>query len=180
MPDWLDPFELEGVEDSEEVELTTDGEGSWSWSGGLVAAGVPTDWLLYSEQHTGSPVTITGGRLTMAHCTFKWALTVDGSGIEAPEQARFAGVAVSRAPEAVLAESDLPGLNRISEELGLIDRPDRWSDSYRRFRWLGFFRVEAAVIGMVYGEYYAGDGMLVVGIHGEVGRVLARTHMGGC
>lgn len=79
VPDWVKPFEVEGVDAPEEAELTPVGDGGWSWSGGLVTRDVPTSWLLYSDEHSGSPLTITGGRLATAHCVFKWALTVDGS-----------------------------------------------------------------------------------------------------
>ncbi|MDE2874259.1 MAG: hypothetical protein OXU69_10995 [Gemmatimonadota bacterium] len=181
VPDWLDPFEMEALEEGEGVALTTDGDGNLRWSGGLVASGVPTDWLFHSERHTGFPVTTDGGRPTAAHCTFKWALIIDGSSLDLPGQHRFEGVALSRAPEATFVEDDFPGLDRIREELDLVDSPPgRWGMSYRKFRWLGFFRVKGAVIGIVHGEYYEGEIVRVVEIDGEVGRVLTRTHMGGC
>lgn len=179
VPAWVEPFEVEGVGALEEVELTPDGDGRWSWSGGLVTREVPTSWLLYTEEQAGTPLAITRGRLVSAHCVYKWALAVDGP---APglSEGQFTGVALSRAPEAVLSKADMPGLNRIGEDLGLIDDPDRWSEGYRKFRWLGFLRVEGAVIGVLHGEYYEGETIRVVEIDGEVGRVLSRTHMGGC
>ncbi len=94
---------------------------------------------------------------------------------------QFAGVALSRAPEAVLFEDDIPALNRIREDLGLVDSTaDRWSESYGKFRWLAFVRVAGTVIGVMHGEYYEGELIHVVEIIGDVGRVVAETHMGGC
>lgn len=94
---------------------------------------------------------------------------------------QFAGVALSRAPEAVLFEDDIPALNRIGEDLGLVDSTaDRWSESYGKFRWLAFVRVAGTVIGVMHGEYYEGELIHVVEIIGDVGRVVAETHMGGC
>ena len=165
VPDWVKTFDIERENLAPDVPLD-----------------VPTHWFFYSPRHAGSPITTTGVRLASAHCMFKWTFTADSSGLGLSGQDRLAGVALSDAPQAALLEDDIAGLNTTSEYLGLTDSPpdSLGTERHRKFRWLGFFRIKGAVVGIVQGQYYEGESISVIGIDGKKGRLLASAHMGGC
>lgn len=171
---WSQPFDLD------DIQPTTTGDGTWRLPGGdTVAVGVPPSWHLYSEVERGTPMTTTGFRISGIHCSTSWVLTTDRTGLQSLEGTWLAGVALSAPPQAVLSEEDIPDLERIRVDLDLVDRPSR-GDGRRTFHWLGFFRIDGAVVGVVHGQYYEGDSLLVVLLQGDRSRVLSRLHAGGC
>ena len=148
--------------------------------GGRIAA--PMQWSLYPETEGGPALTAARLLLIEAHCMMSWAL-----GFEERELSRLegtfdvAGVAFNRPLEVVSAE-EIPELDRIRTDLGLIDsaRLDDPTES-SRFVWLGFYRRDdGGIIGVVNHLGYEGESWLVVEIDGDRGSVAHRVYGGGC
>ena len=154
--------------------------------GGRIAA--PMQWSFYSQSERGTALTVARLLLVEAHCLMSWALGFgEPSGFGERELPAIegtpdvAGVAFSHPLEVVSAD-EIPGLDRIRAELGLIDVSglDDPMES-RRFVWLGFYRLDdGAVIGVVNDRLYEGESWLVVEIDSDGSRVAHRVYGGGC
>ena len=196
---WPAPF------DAETAALDTGGEvvpppwlGQEAWTlpvppidedsrGGRIAA--PMQWSLYSQTERETALTVARLLLVEAHCMMSWAL---GFGESAGFGERelplvegtpdIAGVAFNHPLDVVSAEEELPGLDRIRADLGLIGVSDLDDPMQsRRFVWLGFYRLdEGAVIGIVNDRAYEGESWVVVEFDGDQGRIAHRVFGGGC
>ena len=149
--------------------------------GGRIAA--PMQWRFYSQTERGSALTVARLLLAEAQCMMSWALGFGDRELPRVEGTRdVAGVAFNRPLEVVSAEEEIPGLERIRAELGLVDVAglDDPMQS-RRFVWLGFYRLDdGGIIGVVNDRRYEGASWLVVEIDGDEGRIAHRVHGGGC
>ena len=195
-----------GIFPVERIAAKRSGSGVWSWPDAsllwehpardsdtlgrapeVIATGVPSSWFLHSSRNRGLPLFTTGLRVVMAHCDERWGIRTDLDTLPAFGEDRFeniSGIAFTHPPSAVLSEDDIPSLDRITEDLGFVDRP-RDGEGYRRFHWLGLFRFDdgplaAATLGVLQGDYYEGRGYIVIRIDGDRGRVVARASEGGC
>ena len=192
-----------------EVEAVNSGEGVWSWEEGprilrapergsdalgrppgavgTKAAGVPASWSLFSDAERSGTLQTRVLTVQRSHCGLVWLIQTNRDTLPPLERlvqvpglrTGIAGVAFSRAPDAVLSESELPDLDKVKEDLGFVDRPPT-SKLVRSFRWLGFFRGGERIIGVLRGDYYEGADHKVVEITGDRGRLLAETYEGGC
>lgn len=123
----------------------------------------------------------------MAGCTERWGIRTNLDTLPTFGDDRFdtpTRIAFTHPPSAVLPEDDFPALDRIREDLGLVDRLAD-GEGYRSFRWLGFYRFDdgplaATTLGILRGGYYEGAGYIVIHIYGDRGRVVARAGEGGC
>ena len=149
--------------------------------GGRIAA--PMQWSFYSQTERGSALTVARLLLAEAHCMMSWALGFGERELPRVEGTRdVAGVAFNHPLEVVSAEAEIPGLERIRAELGLVDvaGPDDPMRS-RRFVWLGFYRLDGGgIIGVVNDGRYEGASWLVVEFDGDEGRIAHRVFGGGC
>ncbi len=191
---WPAPF------DAETAAVDTTGEaapppwlGRESWTlpvppidgqdpgGGRIAA--PIGWSFYSQTERGTALTVTRLLLVEAHCMMRWALGLDARELSRVEGTpTLAGVAFNHPLEVVSAEAEIPGLDRIRVELGLMDSTDLDDPSLsRRFVWLGFYRLDdGGIIGVVNDRAYEGESWLVVQMDGDRSRIAHRVHGGGC
>ena len=149
--------------------------------GGRIAA--PMQWRFYSQTERGSALTVARLLLAEAHCMMNWALGFGDRELPRVEGTLdVAGVAFNHPLEVVSAEEEIPGLDRIRAELGLVDVAglDDPMQS-RRFVWLGFYRLDGGgIIGVVNDRRYEGASWLVVEIDGDEGRIAHRVFGGGC
>ena len=141
----------------------------------------PLEWFLYSDSEGGGPLSLRELRLARVQCLQEWVLDTDRRDLPAWEgrsHRKLAGVAFNRPVEAV-AEQDIPGLDRVREELGYIDGT---GEKAPRYVWLGFYRAEGGtkVLGVMNAVGYEGERFDVVEIEGEVGRVVMRASGGTC
>ena len=155
--------------------------------GGRIAA--PMQWRFYSQTERGSVLTVARLMLVRAHCMMSWALGFGGpSGFREPElpavegTPNIAGVAFSLPLEVVSAEDEIPALDRIRAELGLVGSSDPDDPNLSsRFVWLGFYRLDdGRIIGVVNSRLYEGESWLVMEIDGDQGRIAHRVYGGGC
>ncbi|MDE2875723.1 MAG: hypothetical protein OXU69_07240 [Gemmatimonadota bacterium] len=199
-PPWTGLFPVE------RLAASRSGDGVWSWPDAsmlwdhsardsdtlgrapeVIATGVPASWVLHSPRNRGLPLFTTGLRVVMAHCDERWGIRTNLDTLPAFDDDRFeniSGIVFSRPPSAVLSEGDIPALDRITEDLGFVDRL-RDGEGYRRFHWLGLFRFDeggpgTAILGVLQGDYYEGRGYMIIRIDGDRGRVVARASEGGC
>ena len=148
--------------------------------GGRIAA--PMDWSFYSRTEQGAALTVARLLLIRAHCMMSWAM-----GFEERELVRVegipevAGVAFNH-PLEVVSEDEIPGLDAIRAELGLVDSTDPDDPLLsRRFAWLGFYRLDGGgIIGVVNDIRYESESWLVLEIDEDGGRVAHRVLGGGC
>ncbi len=149
--------------------------------GGRIAA--PMQWRFYSQTEQGSALTVARLMLAEAHCMMSWALGFGERELPRVEGTRdVAGVAFNHPLEVVSAEEEIPGLDRIRAELGLVDGAG-FDDPMqsRRFVWLGFYRLDGGgIIGVVNDRGDEGASWLVVEIDGDEGRIAHRVFGGGC
>ncbi len=150
--------------------------------GGRIAA--PMQWTLYSQTERGTGLTVARLLLTQAHCMMRWAL---GSGERQLSRVEgtpdVAGVAFNQSVEVVSAADEIPGLDRMRADLGLVDSTGLDDPTLaRRFIWLGFYRLAAAggIIGVVNDRAYEGESWVVVEFDGDQGRIAHRALGGGC
>ena len=143
----------------------------------------PREWRLYSESERGGPLTLTELRLAPAQCFQEWVLRTNRRDLTQVDYGSFrplVGVAFSRSVESV-GEDDIPHLDRIRADLGLVDGT---GPKEPRYVWLGFFRVGSlgreTIIGVMNGVGYEGEAFYVVEIDGEQGRVAVEAGGGGC
>ena len=146
-------------------------------------------WSFYSQTERGSVLTVARLLLVEAQCMMSWALGFGApAGLAEPElpavegAPAVAGVAFSHPLEVVSGDEEIPGLDGIRVELGLVDvsSVDDPMES-RRFVWLGFYRLDdGAIIGVVNDRAYEGESWLVVEVDGARSRVAHRVHGGGC
>jgi len=140
----------------------------------------PLTWQLYAETESRGALAVRYLRLQPVQCLREWVLETDRRDL--PEldlraHRKLAGVAFNRAVRAV-PEADIPGLDRIREDLGYVDEPGEKAPWYV---WMGFYRVnDAATIGVMNIVGYEGEAFDVVKIEGEVGKVVARAFGGSC
>ena len=161
---------------------------------GAIEADFPLFWYRYrplgSEYYrvVGEPGPVTGVAVTGKYCMAGWALLMDR---DVDRYGRESGVAFTRPPTRLLAESDIPGLDSIRAELGLLDRPTREQGGYEMggYRYpmrsvIGLYRFDLAgdttVVGVINSSGYEGSGAEVFEIAGGTARVVADFHMGGC
>ena len=149
--------------------------------GGRIAA--PMEWSFYSQTEQGSALTVASLLLAETQCMMSWALGFGDRELPRVEGTRdVAGVAFNHPLEVVSAEAEIPELDRIPAELGLVDVAglDDPMQS-RRFVWLGFYRLDGGgIIGVVNDRRYEGASWLVVEIDGDEGRIAHRVFGGGC
>ena len=140
----------------------------------------PLTWQLYAETESKGALAVRYLRLQRVQCLHEWVLETDRRDLpelDVPTHRKLAGVAFSR-PVAAVPEADIPGLDRMREQLGYVDEP---GDKAPRYVWLGFYRVnDGAVIGVMNIVGYEGEAFDVVEIVGEVGTVVARAFGGSC
>ena len=150
----------------------------------------PVDWYFHVRGQSVSTLSTAHLSLMRIECFMAWSLPVE----ETPEleetlrQAalrRDAPVAVtfSRSPDAVVDESELPGLDEIRRELNLVDRPPPGrppDDKAATYRWLGFHRFGDLLLGVVHERGYEYQTFRIVQIEGDRGRVVADVWAGGC
>ncbi len=160
----------------------------------------PVRWYVHSPGEPVTPVDATFLTITHAHCLMAWNLEVE----ETPEVSallrradeqrkqssgavfsRPVGAVFSRPADAVVDEADIPALDRIRQDLDLVDRPESERDRpgfYRGgdYSWLGFHRFGDLVLGVAYGEFYESEAYFIVEIDGDHGRMAAAVSGGGC
>ena len=149
--------------------------------GGRIAA--PMQWRFYSQTEQGSALSVARLMLAEAHCMMSWALGFGERELPQVEGTRdVAGVAFNRLLEVVPADEEIPALDRIRAELGLVDSTDPEDPALsRRFLWLGFYRLDdGGIIGVVNDRAYEGESWVVVEIDGDEGRIAHRVFGGGC
>lgn len=154
---------------------------------------VPASWRHYrppgaavaGQSVDGVVVRTTGLVLLDAYCmAMGWNLSVQGpAGYEhdaglGPYDLET-GVALSRRPDEIFSEADLPGLAAVREQLGLVSR-DWPPESSRWFDWVGLFRFGSLVLGVMDARYYEGHAYMVVEIDGARSRIVADLGRGGC
>lgn len=152
----------------------------------------PVRWYIHSPGEPVAPVDATSLTITQAHCNMAWKLQVE----EAPDlgrlpspagdrRERFIGAVFSRVADAAVEETDIPALEEIRRELGMVDRTE---EERRRigvytggdYTWFGFHRFGDLVVGVAYGAFYEGESYFIVEIDGDRGRIAADVHGGGC
>ena len=141
----------------------------------------PLEWRLYSGSESGGALALRELRLARVQCLHEWVLDTDRRDLPVLDlkvHRKLAGVAFNR-PVEVVAERDIPGLDRIREDLGYIDGTDMKAP---RYVWLGFYRVDgsATIVGVMNVVGYEGERFDVVEIEGEAGKVVVRAGGGGC
>ena len=149
--------------------------------GGRIAA--PMQWTFYSQTEGGSTLTVARLLLAEAQCMMSWALGFGDRELPLVEGTLdVAGVAFNQPLEVVSAEEEIPGLDRIRAELGLVDVSGLDDPMQSRsFVWLGFYRLDGGgIIGIVNDRRYEGASWLVVEIDGDEGRIAHRVFGGGC
>ena len=195
IPPWADAFYLQSI------AARNTGDGVWSWpdvkevwenpdedpdfpgrAPDVIATGVPDSWYLFSEAQRGSELTTTSLMVERSHCMVRWALQTTRDTLPAMGMGvhpYIGGVVLSRQPSAILSADDMPALERIEEDLGLVDVTDAGKLD-RRFDWLGFFRYDDLTFGVVQALYYESSDFSIVEFNGELGRVVAWASEGGC
>ena len=141
----------------------------------------PLEWFLYSDAEGRGTMALRQLRLAQVQCLHEWVLDTDREDLpkwERDSHRSLAGVAFSRQVE-VVAERDIPGLDRIREDLGYLDGTGLKAAKYV---WLGFYRAEdgTTIIGVMNVVGYEGEGFDVVEIEGGAGRVVVRASGGSC
>ena len=131
------------------------------------------------------PLRVTGLALGPAYCGTMWRLQVhDEAGHDEPEMtfaSLKAGVSFSRRPDEVLHESEVAGLEEIAVRLGYERRTGPSAgEMYRNFAWLGFFRFDTTVLGVLEYRGYEGSSYDVVELNGDDSRIVTSAHQGGC
>ena len=116
-----------------------------------VAVNVPDRWHFHSDSAQDQPLFTRGLRLTESACGISWWVRTQAERREVfPHLGDFrtAGVSLSRRPTAIPPADEWPAVERIVEELGLLnDEPPR-GDSH--FLWIGVFRFENMTIGVLH------------------------------
>ncbi|WP_419164602.1 hypothetical protein [Candidatus Palauibacter sp.] len=146
----------------------------------------PVRWYVHSPGEPVTPVDATFLTITHAHCVMAWRLDVE----ETPEvsallrrsderRQQLVGPVFSRPAAAVVDEVDIPALDRIRQDLDLVDRPAK-GDVRLDHRWLGFYHFSDLLLGVMHVRGYEGESYVVVEIDGDQGRIAARVHGGGC
>ena len=155
----------------------------------------PDRWVVYAAGENATIVDAASLSLLQVQCSTGWALDLE----ETPEVAtlfRLAeedrwrpgcrwpliGAAFSRPADAVMDETEVPGLDEIRRALNLVDSPgsERGGKGSRRHEWLGFYRFGGLLVGVAYWVAYEGEGYTVIEIEGDRGRIVAHVHGGGC
>lgn len=140
----------------------------------------PLAWQLYAGTESRGALAVRYLRLEPVQCLHEWVLETDRGDLQALDlrvHRKFAGVAFNRPVEAV-PEADVPGLDRVMEQLEYVDEPGEMAPSYV---WMGFYRVTGTVvIGVMNIVGYEGEAFDVVEIDGERGRVAVRAFGGMC
>ncbi|WP_423927979.1 hypothetical protein [Candidatus Palauibacter sp.] len=150
---------------------------------------------MYAAGENATIVDAASLSLLQVQCSTGWALDLE----ETPEVAtlfRLAeedrwrpgrrwpliGAAFSRPADAVMDETEVPGLDEIRRALNLVDSPgsERGGKGSRRHEWLGFYRFGGLLVGVAYWVAYEGEGYTVIEIEGDRGRIVAHVHGGGC
>lgn len=152
----------------------------------------PARWFLHAPGATVTPLDATSLTMTNAHCNMAWKLNVEGtpdvralSPLIGDMRERFVGLAFSRPADAAVDEADIPALDRIRRELGLVDRTrseDERPGEYTGgdYTWLGSHRFGDLLLGVVFGAFYEGERYFIVEIDGDGGRIASSFYGGGC
>ena len=152
----------------------------------------PERWYLHAPGAPVTPLDATSLIMTNAQCNMAWWLTVEETSelralppLIGDRDKRFVGVAFSRPADAVVDETDIPALDRIRQELGLVDRTRSEGERpgvYRGgdYTWFGFHRFGDLLLGVVFGTFYEGERYFIVEIDGDRGRIASSFYGGGC
>ena len=145
----------------------------------------PVRWYVHAPGERVTPVDATSLTITQAHCLMAWTLEVEVTPEvrallrRADEQRQFAGAVFSIPADAVVDEADIPALDRIQQDLELVDRPSI-GDSRVTHRWLGLYRFSDLLLGVMHVLGYEGESYVIVEIDGDQGRMAAAVSGGGC
>lgn len=150
----------------------------------------PVDWHFHVRGRGVSTLATSHLSLMRGVCLWGWGLPVE----ETPDLEAWlhqtatrrdapAAVTFSRAPDAVLTEAEIPTLDEVRRELNLVDRPEPGrppDDNAATFRWLGFYRFDDLLLGVVHERGYEYQSLGVVRLDGDRGRIVATRSIGGC
>jgi len=150
----------------------------------------PADWHFHVRGQGVSRLGTEHLSLMRSECFLIWSLPVE----ETPEldetlrqaavrRSAPAAVVFSRAPDAIVDQADIPGLDAIRRELSLVDRPEPGrppDDDAATFEWLGFYRFGDLLLGMVHERGYEYEALQIVRIDGDRGRIVAAVRFLGC
>lgn len=141
---------------------------------------VPAQWYLYTAKELGTTLNATQLMLAKTHCRQNWALLTDWNKRErltSHETNELAGLAFDRWPDEIVHEQDIPQLARIKTELDLVDGTGAKAV---RIIWLGFYRLQNKIIGVLHHKGYEGGRYSVLEIQGEQGKIAVVADAGGC
>lgn len=197
---WPEPFEFEALRFDRQtgtplfVDIPRWRPNQETRSGWRRTKAAPVRWYVHSAGEPVTSVDATSLTITHAHCVMAWKLEVE----ETPELSallrrvdaqwrqssgavfsRPIGAVFSRPADAVVDEADIPALDRIRQDLELVDRPAK-GDARVNHRWLGFYGFSDLLLGVVHVLGYEGEGYYIVEIDGDRGRIAADVHGGGC
>ena len=195
---WPEPFDFEGLRFDRRTGEPLFVDYQWArgdeetMSGWRRTKAAPARWYLHAPGAPVTPLDATSLTITNAHCEMAWKLKVE----ETPELRalppgigdrwpRFVGVAFSRPADAVVDEADIPALDRIRQNLGLVDRTRSEGERpgpypVADYTWFGFHRFGDLLLGVAYGQFYEGEGYFIVEIDGDRSRIAADVRGGGC
>lgn len=152
----------------------------------------PARWYLHAPGAPVMALDATSLTMTNAQCLMAWKLNVEEtSQLRAPppligdRDERFVGLAFSRPADAAVDEADIPALDRIRRELGLVDRTPSEDERPGEhtggdYTWLGFHRFGDLLLGVAFGTFYEGERYFIVEIDGDRGRIASSFYGGGC
>ena len=163
------------------------GSSTHDWSR---TTGAPVDWYFHVRGQDVSTLATSHLWLMQGECYWGWSLPVE----ETPDleawlhqtaTRRDAPVAVtfSRAPDAVLDEAAIPTLEGMLRKLNLVDRPVPGLPPDHKaatFRWLGFYRFDDLLLGVVHERGYEYQSLSVVRLDGDQSRIVATRRTAGC
>ena len=142
----------------------------------------PLQWHHYSNGRTVDTLTVSELAMVRRFCTFRWELKWASGERVAVEEPDRTGVAFSRRVDPISAEFEISNLASIQDSLGLrrnVMTPTQ--DTYRNFKWLGFYRLENGnIIGIVNDIGYEGEWYKIISFYGGRGQVVVDVHGGGC
>ena len=152
----------------------------------------PARWYLHSPGASVTPLDATSLTMTNAQCLMAWMLKVEETSevralppLIGDRDQRFVGVAFSRPADAVVDEADIPELERIRQDLDLVDRIRREGErpgpyAGGDYTWFGFHRFDDLLLGVAFGVFYEAEGYFIVEIDGDRGRIASSFYGGGC
>ncbi len=173
--------------DSETTAIAASEQADWR-----LTTAAPVRWHLYADGERAATLDATQLSLLGALCMVGWGLGVAANAeVETllnQATGRYegpVGVVFSQLADAVVPEAEIPALDEILRELGMVDRTE---EERRRigehtgvdYNWLGFYRFGNLLVGVANGRGYEGEGYQVVEIQGDQGRIVVDVYGGGC